>query len=352
MLWIKSVKLVTNAQGQPIDCSHCPCTACSRLQHASNCAFFVAAAATCAWPVATTASSLLVACVGVNGSATVSTPAGWTLAVSKANGANCSIYIFYIKNAATRSGTESFTLSAGNTTAYVELLEYSNPGGGIFDLTSTDSGSSTTPDSGTPGPALTYTNEVCVAAISYHGTSAFTDTDGVFGIVDQQGPIGSDYYGVVADSFVSNGTGTQAAFTGSPSAQWAGAQVTFACNYVPGTACCSNGLPMTLTATVSDTTCLINPVVTLNAVLSGGSLPAWITSLCTIAYPYWVGEGALKASEIGAGGNCGSAPLSGVMNQVFLIFCSGGSWNLLQAAGNLNNNANGGGNCGSAFLVS
>lgn len=109
------------------------------------------ATGTCNWPGATTLGNHLVLTVSVSGgsSTTINTPAGWTVGPTIFNGVNVRIATFYIENSASRSGTQSVTFSSA-VDSVVSLAEYSGVAkSASLGATNTNTGSSSTPSSGT-----------------------------------------------------------------------------------------------------------------------------------------------------------------------------------------------------------
>ena len=125
------------------------------------------------WASPTRANNLLVAVVGFKNSnvlTSVTPPSGWTLAVSSTNTDIANVQIYYISNASTRSGTETFTLTNSANSTLI-LAEYS--GVDYFDVlcqSATLFGNSSTADS---------------------GTTANTGTDVYFNPVREAGPNGT-----------------------------------------------------------------------------------------------------------------------------------------------------------------
>lgn len=120
------------------------------------------------WPAATTAGNQLIAIMTWgNGTGNTTPPSGWTKANETAVSTR-GVAIFYIDNAASRSGTESFSTS-GTGDEFFVLLEYSGVQG--FDLTASTTGTSTTASSGTTGT----TNQVSELAVVGIATSSNVD---------------------------------------------------------------------------------------------------------------------------------------------------------------------------------
>jgi hypothetical protein len=188
------------------------------------------------WGSTTTAGNLLVAVVGMSATSgeTITPPAGWTLAAG-GTGDNTSssphllVSIYYIENAAARSGSESFSLSGtGVGGGWIELLEYSGMGvtAGPVDKTTGNTGSSSSPSSGTTA-STTTASEVWIAGFSTgSGITSFSSPTNSFAILDQT-TFGTGLRGGALESIVSS---TGAASTGvtSANAGWAGAIATFA----------------------------------------------------------------------------------------------------------------------------
>lgn len=125
------------------------------------------------WPQATASGNLLVALISFNtwpANPSITPPAGWTEAVRSdaATTARAGAVIYYILNAASRSGAEQFTLSA-DCDCSLELLEYHDSAAGTWALDQVaeqiDTTGSWTASSGTT-PTTTANNEVCIALIN------------------------------------------------------------------------------------------------------------------------------------------------------------------------------------------
>jgi hypothetical protein len=150
---------------------------------------------------------------------TITTPSGWTL-VGSATRTNVRTSLYYIQNAATRSGAQAFTLNM-NCRSEIALLEY----GGIaltvaLDVSATNNGATTTVDSGTTG-ATTQAQEL-VMAFLFAG-------DAVQGAPSN----GFSTVGYVAERFTAyektvTATGTQNTSATIPAARdWTGIVATF-----------------------------------------------------------------------------------------------------------------------------
>ncbi len=132
-------------------------------------------AADATWPVATAAGNLLVAIVTIkepdSGDKTITpTDPLWTLAVAseKTGTGRQTTAIYYIENAASRSGIESFAITgvlADQRPAVCELREYSGmAASGALDQVASATGSGTTIASGTT-LATTQADEVVIAGL-------------------------------------------------------------------------------------------------------------------------------------------------------------------------------------------
>lgn len=196
------------------------------------------------WPGATVAGRLLIAIYGVTSQgptplATITPPAGWTLAVSGTcdlgnGGGRIRLSIYYIENAASQSGTSSWTSSGGymsGARAALSLLEYS----GIVTSSSLDK--TATGAAATNGGGFPYTNdtvattgttgatsqnsELCICGIM--ATPTLSSITGSFTVQETQ--LGSNY--IAADRIVS-ATGTYVAtMTLNTAGCFAGAMATF-----------------------------------------------------------------------------------------------------------------------------
>lgn len=279
--WLKAgtSDIVTDAGGHPCLNAACPCSAspCSLKQKADG---VVQSGTTLSntWSAATTTNNLLVAVIGITGTAAVSSPpSGWTVAASFST-FNGAVYIYYINLAASRSGTESFGLTVSTTHGWVELMEF-NSNGSPVDVVAHNSGTSTSPDSGTTA-STNYPNSICVAGIWYNGSSgAFTAPTNGYTLQSNINSSGT-YYGAVLTKFPT-ATGTQnTGVTASGSPQpWVGVIVAFMCNAT--TSCCTNGLPSVLHATftnVSGCACLNGVTVAITD--TGGTYTGTFITTC------------------------------------------------------------------------
>jgi hypothetical protein len=128
-------------------------------------------------PSSTTLGNLLVAVVAVRGGTgtTITPPAGqsWVLARRSDNGTNVSIAIYYIKNAAVQSGSQTWTVS-GLAKGTLQLMEYAGVDKTApLDLTASSSGTGTDADTGT-GTPTSEAAEVAVGGVSAAGNANFS----------------------------------------------------------------------------------------------------------------------------------------------------------------------------------
>ena len=193
-----------------------------------------------AWPAATTAGDLLIAVVGVNTGATVGSwtpPAGWTLASQGSVGAGSHTAIFYIENASSRSGTETFTYSSSRN-AWGVLIEYSGVAtSASLDVTANASNGagSVTPSTGTTA-TIAQNDELLLGGTA--NRNALTTTSDAMGGTASGGTlakigeasIGSGGTGLTGRAYeqivTAAGTGEFHGTLGS-SAVWSGAIATF-----------------------------------------------------------------------------------------------------------------------------
>ena len=141
------------------------------------------------WPNPTTAGNLLVAVVSlglsVNASGIVSAaPSGWVLAASRSTTNGTFTYIYYIPNAASRSGSESFTLDQVNDVVVFLYEESGILAASPLDQTAFDNGNVSNPTTGTTATTA-QANEVCYGAISNRNTTAQTSPTNSFVQIDQ-----------------------------------------------------------------------------------------------------------------------------------------------------------------------
>lgn len=130
-----------------------------------------------AWTSTTTAGACLFAWIVLDeteGAATVSaTPAGWVAVGDAEVAAKLRLYLYKIENAAARSGTETFTLSAARTWSMgmTELSGIETVGTAQDKFASSTQASTTAPDSGTTATTA-LANEAWLAFLGALGTSA------------------------------------------------------------------------------------------------------------------------------------------------------------------------------------
>ena len=93
---------------------------------ATGSAVLVTTTASPSWGSATVAGHLLVAIVTYNGSPTLTMPSGWTAATTASEGLNVSVAIYYIQNASSQSGAQTFTATGSSSAPglSVQLAEY------------------------------------------------------------------------------------------------------------------------------------------------------------------------------------------------------------------------------------
>jgi hypothetical protein len=148
-----------------------------------------AASISLSWTSATTAGNLLIAILGISqagasgGGITVTPPSGWTLAASADGGNNgARVDIYYIENAASRSGSESFT-SSKTKDMTLALFEYSGLAtSSSLDKTSTrtdTTATSSTLDTGQTA-ATTVAGELLIGALAHRAPDAQSAPTGGF----------------------------------------------------------------------------------------------------------------------------------------------------------------------------
>jgi len=230
-----------------------PCTG-AYVQKASNVGQVVAPGGgtfSATWKAATATGSMLVAVVGIDNSTTITaTPANWVLAVQSQTNAGqaspLSVSIYYIANAASRNGAESFTFNKP-ATIWIEVIEYNNPGGGFLSLVASNSGNGSELDSGTT-QKKTVATAIDIAAFQYdYNDGQFTAPSRGFKFVDQlqyNGVTPAQTLGAVCDRFqnVLDAANCQIDATANVGPDsWAGAVATFGCDISPPIPvnCCS-----------------------------------------------------------------------------------------------------------------
>jgi hypothetical protein len=181
------------------------------------------------WASATTAGNLLIALVfGVEGTTntapTITPPAGWVQAATStysnapSNGAG-RVSIYYIANASSRSGTETFSIS-GTGGVRIILMEHSGVAtASPLDKTATNSGDSSTPTTGTT-VATTQADELCIGALGIDGS---TFSNPINGFTLEETISGLAGLTKVVEITGAQSTGATASFSGD----WAGCIATF-----------------------------------------------------------------------------------------------------------------------------
>lgn len=141
--------------------------------------------ASVSWPTATTAGNLLVAILTNSvAMATLTPPASWTVGIKDVANANPEVVIYYIQNASSRSGAESWTISSGRWT--LELREYS----GILTTaalggTSWANTTGTTISTGATSSNPLTSNDLVIAAVRQaSNTGTFSSPTATSGTVD------------------------------------------------------------------------------------------------------------------------------------------------------------------------
>lgn len=115
------------------------------------------------WPASTTAGDYLYAAIGTLISATVTTPAGWTLLQSVALSATVKLWI-YGQAAAAAQTSQTFILSATHSAVGV-AVDVNGLAIGTPDRQNTNTGTGTTATTGSTG-VLSHANEIVLAAVA------------------------------------------------------------------------------------------------------------------------------------------------------------------------------------------
>lgn len=193
----------------------------------------IAGTAHCNWPAPTTAGSLLVS-IGLlagGSSNTFTTPSGWTAGPTVDNGLNIKLAMFYKENAASRSGTESITLS-GAAQSELVLIEVSGAAASSsLDGTGTNTGTGSTGGSGSVTTA--HADDIIISAIGYGPSVASfvaqnSPTNGFTLLEELQVLLGFNHYdhGLLAKIVGATGTYSTAT-TINKSVPWAGVIAAF-----------------------------------------------------------------------------------------------------------------------------
>lgn len=195
--------------------------------------------ASTSWSSATVKGNLLLAAVAADGTPadltpTITAPSGWTEASTVTRGL-MRMSLFYISNAAVRSGTETFTLSASSYRG-MALFEYS----GIaitspLDQTATANGNGTTVSTGTT-LTTTQADELwfAVGAANYNNDTSSIGawTDGFSEVQDFIGFVGAASGwqargAAAARNATTTGTASSSFSVGSTARDWVGIMATF-----------------------------------------------------------------------------------------------------------------------------
>jgi Phosphoesterase family/IPT/TIG domain len=194
----------------------------SLIQHAAASGTKSTAAAV-TWPLTTAAGDLQVATLGWWGTANVTPPAGWSLAVSSGSTA-----VYYRQNAPASSGPVTFTMSA-KVSWVLSISEWSGIAtSGALDRTAHATSGSGTATSGASGTTTAIANpvELVVAGIRAVGVVAESSPTNGFAQLDQQ--VAGTNTALGAFDRVTTTAGTQStSVTLSPAAEWRGAIATF-----------------------------------------------------------------------------------------------------------------------------
>jgi phosphatidylinositol-3-phosphatase len=178
--------------------------------------------ASATWPQATAAGDLLVAAVGWTGPATVTPPAGWTLAVS--SGATA---IYYRQNAPSASGPSTFAFSA-TANWVLSTSEWSGMAtSGALDKTAHATGGSTNGTTASSGTTAATSKLVELAIGGIRALANITESAPTAGFAQlDQRSAGANTLG--AYDLVTSAAGAQStSSTLSPSAKWRGVIATF-----------------------------------------------------------------------------------------------------------------------------
>jgi hypothetical protein len=186
------------------------------------------------WPSTTNSGSLLIAVLTIT-KATAATltgvfaPSGWVNHGARTNG-NTSCRIYAKQAAASQSATGNFgaTSTGGSSGVNVIVQEWaagetSDPAG--LDQTGTNSGTSTTPGSGTINPVGSTREELLICGVSQAGTSVSSPTNGF--AIGGQHQVGGNVGALIYRKDDTASTPTSTAVTGA-SAAWATCWVSWA----------------------------------------------------------------------------------------------------------------------------
>ena len=179
--------------------------------------------ASATWSQATAAGDLQVATIGWSGAAKVTTPAGWSLAVSSGGTA-----VYYRQNGPVVSGAMTFSLSA-KASWVVSLSEWSGIAtSGALDKTAHKAGTVSGPLTASSGTTATTVQPVELAIAGVRAQVSLTESAPTNGFtqLDQQNAGTNDTLGIYG--FVSSAAGKlSTSVTLSAHANWHGAIATF-----------------------------------------------------------------------------------------------------------------------------
>jgi hypothetical protein len=200
------------------------------------------------WPGATQAGNLLVASIGLslvaNAAATVDTvPSGWVLAGDIPSAANNWALIYYIENAGSRSGTETFGLTPSLVNDFtIELSEWSGAAAASsLDQEAEATSTTLAPSSGTTA-ATAQNDELAVAVIANRNvstqsapTNSYTQrAQGQSTHATVSNRVNTGFYHLVLTS--TGATSTSVTVSGGTTRPCTGVVVTFKASAPPATA--------------------------------------------------------------------------------------------------------------------
>ncbi len=187
------------------------------------------------WPTGTTTGNLLVMVIGFVGGSLVtpSTPTGWTRIGSVIdNGTNVGIAIYYIENSASRSGTETLTISPA-AVGTMCLLEYSGiKSASALDTNNSITGNSSGPSTGSitnqPGDSLLIgVTAVFVATVLEYNIQSNPTNSFIIRKQSLAGTGTNDIDLAIEERIVASSSSYDTQTTLSETHQWAGLIVAF-----------------------------------------------------------------------------------------------------------------------------
>ena len=150
---------------------------------------------TVSWSSPTTDGNTLIAVAMTQPPSTVTPPADWQQVSTVDNATRLTTTVFYIPNAASRSGSEIFSYSPdAPTRSWLVIAEYANLAASPLDQTATNTGNSATLDSGTTS-TTSQADELWIAAQNSLTVTVLSAPTNGFTIVDQLGYPGGNQGG-------------------------------------------------------------------------------------------------------------------------------------------------------------